>query len=392
MFKLGPEIGPGGGECVRLATEGNVAVVKLRDDFGAAADILAAHPDILLVGRATEPAELDPLNDYLAGKSAQQAAAEFVSRQQAKYDANPLIRVWEGPNETGLAHGSAEDPEVQSRMAWYSDFEDERQLLMLAQGRACVIGNFSTGTPDLGLWPFFLPALQSAALNDNYLGLHEYGGGFMWHDTGDGLGWNTLRYRRVPEIVASGVRLVITECGLDSVQGPPGYTNGAWRSMCPQWESHGDLLPGETCEGFYVRQLVWYEGELSQDNYVAGACLFTCDSADGWRDYTVHNAPEILDGLIAASLAEPEPEEPMYSIHTMPRPATARYGLTVRDLAGTSVGTVETGETVFVYETGQTVAGYTDRAFIEPVATAAETIGRKHIWEGTPENPSLEYL
>jgi len=391
-MNLGPEIGPGGGAGARWWREGGrPAVVKLRDDFGLAAELARDHPEILVIGRVHEGPELDPVNDYNAGKSPEQAAEDFISRQRAKYELNPAIKVWEGPNETGLGHGAATAPDVVSRMVWYASFEIWRLVLLKTMGLRGVVGNFSTGTPDLALWAHFRPALASAVAHGGYLGVHEYGGAFLWHDAGS----NILRYRNVPEIAQSGVKLIITECGLDRVQGPPGYVTGAWRDLCPQWEQRGDVLPGGDCASFYAAQLRWYEAELRRDG--AMGCVFTCDPA--WPQYRIDNSA-VLDELIQYGRTqpepqppqppepepEPEPEEPMTLLNDIVI-VTLKRKLTRRDAKGNSLETLEPGESRKVYVRPINFRWqFGDRRLII-VDSNVESL-----WAGTEAEPSVEYL
>jgi hypothetical protein len=60
-------------------------------------------------------------------------------------------------------------------MRWYAEFESARVLLLAQNGRKAVIGSFSTGNPDLSLWPEFFPAIDTAREHGGILGLHEYG-------------------------------------------------------------------------------------------------------------------------------------------------------------------------------------------------------------------------
>jgi hypothetical protein len=185
-------------------------------------------------------------------------------------------------------------------------------------GLKCVIGNFSTGSPDLALWPAFFPALQAAKQHQAVLGVHEYSCPWMWwmtgkhqldpnEDEGDE-GWTTLRYRKIyrQHLLPNGlgVPLVITECGIDPLVNPkpPGAPAGTWRHLGGFWTDHDDE-PDKA--DYYVRQLIWYDKELQKDDYVVGATVFTWGSfGPPWSDFDVAGTA-VAKGLIAYTQADP---------------------------------------------------------------------------------------
>jgi hypothetical protein len=206
-------------------------------------------------------------------------------------------------------------------MGWYADFEIHRMRLMTEHGLRCVIGNFPSGSPPLGLWPAFLPACREAFEHKAILGLHEYSCPWMWwmtgkhqldpnEDQGDE-GWTTLRYRKVYRkyLAPHGLGqlpLVITECGIDPLVNPrpPDAPAGAWRHLGAFWAEHdGEPDPAS----YYYRQLAWYGEELQKDAYVVGATVFTWGSfGPPWADFDVAGT-EVGDRLIAQAQIEPAP-------------------------------------------------------------------------------------
>lgn len=297
----------------RRMIEAGCRVVKLVDDFGLAPTAL--DRGAVVIGRkfteitAQSLRHLDPVA----------AANYFVEQQVAQYRANPLIKIWEGPNEPVWG-----DP---ADMEWYSRFEIARMIAMSYYNLQCAIGNFSTGYPgDLSWWSAFIPALRFARDNGHYLALHEYSAPWMWwmtgkhqvnpaEDAGDE-GWTTLRYRKIyrqflePEGIGD-LPLVITECGLDRVSpGPAGWTTGNWRACAQQWSAKEGRDDGEK---YYAGQLIWYDRELQKDPYVVGACIFTFgQNNEAWRDYDIAQTL-VVDFLIdhlQSSGSEPPPPPP----------------------------------------------------------------------------------
>ncbi|UCC62330.1 MAG: hypothetical protein JSV36_16365 [Anaerolineae bacterium] len=283
------------------------AVIKLVGGWGMAVEI---PKTILVIGRFVE--KYDAQRQRSIGQTPLEAAQQFVSDQWPTYEANPDITYWEGHNEPVWV--SKED------MAWYAQFEVERMRLMADEGLKCVIGNFSTGTPELDFWPAFLPALEAVKEHQAILGLHEYSCPWMWWltgkhqldpgaDEGDE-GLTTLRYRKVyrQHLIPNGlgdVPLVITECGIDPLVGhkPPEVgVGGTWKDLGDFWSQH-DNKPDKA--DYYFEQLRWYDGELQKDDYVVGAALFTWGSFKGtWRKFDVAGTP-VARKLIDHARAHP---------------------------------------------------------------------------------------
>lgn len=287
--------------------------VKLVNDYGSAAQLLAVNPGVILIGRIYETYDANGI--ARSGASPLAEAQAWVQRQSERYNLNPLIKIWEGPNEP--VFGNAGNPDDMQAMAWYAQFEAERLRLLAAIGLRGVVGNFPTGTPDLGMWPAFLPALAAVATYNGYLGLHEYSSPWMWWLTGSyqagncpdqfptgpgegDEGWLTLRYRKVYRqyLIPNGLGstpLFITECGLDSI-GPvcQGYTSGGWRVHPGFWNSYnGQFDPIDYWRGterdperYYAEQLAWYDQELQKDSYVQGATIFTVGDSS-WANFDI---------------------------------------------------------------------------------------------------------
>jgi hypothetical protein len=288
--------------------QAGIAVVKFAGDWGMASGV---PEGVLVIGRLV--ADYDAQHQKAMGQTPLEAAQQFVQDQLPVYQANPHIVYWEGHNEPVWTD--------EEGMGWYGQFEVERMQLMADLGLKCVLGNFATGTPDLALWPAFLPALQVARQHQALLGLHEYGWPWMWwmtgkyqldpnNDEGDE-GWTTLRYRKIyrQHLIPNGlgdVPLVITECGIDPGVSPkpPGLSGGAWRLLGGLWSQQNNE-PDK--EDYYFRQLAWYDEELQKDDYVVGATIFTWGNfGPPWLHFDVAGT-EVATKLIAYTQADPAP-------------------------------------------------------------------------------------
>ena len=233
-------------------------LVKILDNFGPAAEIKAASPGTLIVGRiyeASQPSDGSP----------EQRAQEWWGRNRQRILDHPAVDYWEGYNEPGASS-------VES-IGWYARFEAERVLLLAQNGRKACIGNFSMGTPDVtnpSAWPAFYPAIDAARANGGILGLHEYGAPMQqYFDTASGEGWLCGRYRKVYRQflgpAGKTLPLAITETGVDG--DISGWKNGY-------------------SGGQYMDQLRWYDGILRADSYVLGASVFSLE-IPGWDSFDI---------------------------------------------------------------------------------------------------------
>ena len=319
------------------------AVVKFIGDWGSSAGVPAGT---FMIGRQVYDGDAQEMRSQ--GLAPAKAAHRFINAQRGTYQANPLIKYWEGHNEP--VWGDLDG------MKWYADFEIARMQEMAQLGLECVIGNFATGTPPIELWPGFMGALQAAKQLGAVLGLHEYSCPWIWWMTGryqmeasncvdpnnpDRIeGWTTLRYRQVYRqyLQPNGLGdlpLVITEFGIDPMVNPKpnDAPDAAWRDLSGYWKKHkGDAAfdyangkypppsgisqpdnPGQ----FYFEQLKWYDREMQQDPYVIGATIFTFGSFGGaWSRFDVTG-----DNGIAVALAQYVTQQK--SVSTPPAQATS---------------------------------------------------------------------
>ena len=123
------------------------AVVKGVDDLGFLAEVKAASPTTVTIGRLFS---VDP-QDY--GGEPEPAAAALIARQLPQLLQHPYVDYWEGWNEP--------DPNL-DRMEWYARFEAERVRQLAQYGLRAAVGGFSTGVPELNEFELFVPAIEAA--------------------------------------------------------------------------------------------------------------------------------------------------------------------------------------------------------------------------------------
>ena len=386
--KLGAHVLLMSGDAAQFIAAGP-AIVKFAGDWGTAAGVPSGT---FVIGRQVLKTDEDAQHQRAMGLSPQQAVRRFLygkENQFGSYQSTPVIRYWEGHNEPVWT-------DVEG-MQWYADFEIERMKQMEELDLFCVIGNFATGAPPMELWPAFVPACRYAAEHGHILGLHEYGGTYMWWMTGcyqdnpdedcrtsDGrlAGWTTLRYRQIYDrfLVPAGagsLRLAITEFGLDVVPGPAGAPSGAWRDLGRYWARPKDKQPlpegvaaFQNPQQFFIEQLKWYDRQIRQDSYVIGATIFTFGNYGGsWVGFEVAGdngvAPLLTEYVQQEKLAAPAPSTPpsapVQPVRMVVQPAVTRYGglklRAARSVEASVVEAVPAGATVVVLEGPVTEAG-----------------------------------
>ncbi len=276
---------------LELVAIGKPALVKtLEIDGGFAKGLKDSSPTTSIVGRIfLEQLNLDadpiPLAHDFVNKLLPLAADSV--RMEA-FDG------WEAYNEP-----VADTVDKMKRLA---DFEAERTRLLAENGIRSVVGNFAAGHPPLELWPHFKPALAAIRQYDGYLGLHEYSAPVMQYRAGDlqppgdpsegDEGWLTLRYRKAyrQHLIPMGfgdVPTLITECGVDGLIRPrPGPEDAkGWQDFIDTWVANGlrDDPPG-----VYMDQLIWYDQNLQQDDYIKGSAIFLAGANDPqWASYDI---------------------------------------------------------------------------------------------------------
>ncbi|HEX9921148.1 MAG TPA: hypothetical protein VGD99_00665 [Anaerolineae bacterium] len=276
---------------LEVIERGKPALIKtLEIDGGFARGIKELSPTTLVVGRiilGQLNLDIDPIplvHDYV----------NTLLPLGTEPTRMAYIDAWEAYNEP-----VADTPDKMKRLA---DFEAERTRLLGENGLRSVVGNFASGHPPLELWPLFEPALAAIRQYNGYLGLHEYSAPVMQYRSGalqppgdphqGDEGWLTLRYRKAyrQHLIPMGygdIPTLITECGVDGLIRPrPGPEDSeGWLDFVGTWLDNGlrDDPPG-----VYMDQLIWYDENLQQDDYIKGAAIFLAGTADPrWNSYDI---------------------------------------------------------------------------------------------------------
>jgi hypothetical protein len=270
-----------------------------------------ASPKTIFVGRLFQPSEPDFNNPALNAWKAARDHCDKILPQANKM--GTTYDYWQGVNEPVIQSADA--------MRRLADFEAERARILDANGFRVVVGSFSVGNPELGLWNQFIPALDAARQHRGALALHEY----AWPSLDYESPWYLLRHRKVYHgepahgwqgLPASlkGLPLLVTECGLDGLIREPGKPHG-WQAV------HGPNPAG------YLQELAWYDAELQKDPYVVGAALYCCCSVDDgeWGTYNIWPAVVRMLGQQARPLYRLE-----QLLQPVPRPAPRKPPLPVR--------------------------------------------------------------
>jgi hypothetical protein len=290
-------------KALEIIDRGKPALIKtLEIDGGFAKGIKEISPTSIIVGRillGQLNLDVDPIP----------LAHDFVN-QILPLATDPLrlevFDAWEAYNEP-----VADTVDKMKRLA---DFEAERTRLLAENGIRSVVGNFASGHPPLELWTHFRPALDAIRQYNGYLGLHEYSAPVMQYrsgalqpagdpDQGDE-GWLTLRYRKAyrQHLIPMGygdIPTLITECGIDGLIRPrPGPEEAeGWQDFADMWVDNG--LRNDP-PGLYMDQLIWYDQNLQQDDYIKGAAIFLAGTNDRqWRSYSIigHESGRMADLL-----------------------------------------------------------------------------------------------
>lgn len=279
---------------LEIVEQGRPALIKtLELDGDYVRSMKEMSPDTIIIGRIfmDQPNfNADPL--VQARSFVDQLLPLATEPRRFQY-----IDAWESYNEPVV--------DTADKMMRLADFEAERARLLGERGLRSVVGNFATGNPPLELWPHFEPALAAARQYDGYLGLHEYSAPVMQFMSGalqpngnpseGDEGWLTLRYRKVyrnylTPMGYGDMPCLITECGVDGyVQPRPGPAGAkGWQDFIDTWRANGlrDDPPG-----VYMDQLIWYDQNLQQDEYIKGAAIFLAGSNDEqWNTYDILGA------------------------------------------------------------------------------------------------------
>jgi hypothetical protein len=268
---------------LEFVKQGQPSVIKAVDNFGYLAEIKAASPRTIVVGR------INYSQQSYAG-SPEESAQKFVADQLDQYLINTAVDYWEGWNEP--------DPNL-NNMPWYARFEQERVRLLAQHGLRAAVGGFSTGVPEMDEFALFLPAIETAIEYKGILTLHEYGAPDMTFLYGSPLpgypaypdrGSLTFRYRwyyrEFLEPLDLVIPLVISEAGIDGIIGNrPGPKGTGWEDFADYWVQQGWADNGVDA---FIKQLHWYDNGVREDGYVIGFTVFTAGAHGQWNRYDIN--------------------------------------------------------------------------------------------------------
>jgi murein DD-endopeptidase MepM/ murein hydrolase activator NlpD len=212
----------------------------------------------------------DPFSDmFFTGSlsEAEQIGFNWVSRYAFTWSLN-MADYYSIINEPGLHTGAAYD--------LYNAFHIGAMKRANQLGLKLALYDWSSGTPDLDLFPRLFPSLVMAKAGGHLLALHEYSfnGGMITNPPNEFV----LRYRKLRVLLPVNARcdFVITEAGPDS-----GY--GAGLTMQP-----------------YIDDVAKYDAEVMRDPYVLGVCLFDLGNTES-------NIAEALPLLTTYTIAHSTP-------------------------------------------------------------------------------------
>lgn len=252
-----------------------IAKVLLPTDIGRLQTLAQLSPDTVWIGRIV----LDDQNLDNPAQSGRELGERIIETAR-RY---PAISLWEGYNEP--------DTSTREALAAYAEHEIQRTLTLHRAGLKSIVGNFSTGTPEISLWPFFYPALEYG----DALGLHEYDAPGMRRLSS----WLCGRFVRVYGALPAELRkpLIVSECGIDG--GVLGDGRAGWKRYM---DASG-----------YMAELTWYDRLLMQCASrwpILGATIFGWWGRGGytWDEYDI-------DGALATLLRD-------YIVSTRRKPLT----------------------------------------------------------------------
>ncbi len=263
------------------------AIVKALDhNIGFWSRVRAVHPDVFLIGRLVVDASEQ--EGFVHNPREQgRAFAERILRLEVNhstFEGRRIFDAWESYNEV-MPESASPD-----RKRAYDEFQVGFAGPIHQAGFEPIGMNFATGNM---LGHDFLTYFPGTLETYRYLGFHEYDWPTLWRlheenirEKNEGGMWLALRYRRamndVRRVYGNRHIAIITECGL--TQGVVGRDDVGWR--------HEPVVN----EDSYWQSLLWYNQQLMQDDYVAGACLFVVGAAGGWPKW---ESFEHLGGIVS---------------------------------------------------------------------------------------------
>jgi hypothetical protein len=244
--------------------------------LAAMRDYKAAYPGGLTVVRIYTRVSYHLQDDPAA------SAEDFWNRvlwpplSQLSDDDRQLIDYLEGPNEgdSTPTFGSVESA------LWFGQFWATLAPIMADYGFRPCVGSIAVGNPPGTIQQMedqleaFTPALYAAQGAGGAWSYHAYS---IQYTTDEGIeSWFSLRYRRFydfldrqhPDLTA--LPMILSEGGAGQ--------NG--------WQSGGAAM--------FENWLMWFDGEISQDQYVLGVTLFEIGDPQGWPTFDLEPVADWL--------------------------------------------------------------------------------------------------
>ncbi|MEZ4736796.1 MAG: NBR1-Ig-like domain-containing protein [Caldilineaceae bacterium] len=294
-----------------------------------------------------------------------------------------LIDAWMSLNEAVPGPASAQfhqQPAATARLLQHYDrFQVAFRQKLQEAGIEAVAFNFGAG--NFATAEHYLDHFPNTLAHYTYLGFHEYGWPTLYPAAGSATcGGN---YRRCMEGIRARYgnrhRVVITEAGLTRM-----YQNPAWGDV--GWLNEAAPLS----QADYWASLAWYNGQLTADAYVVGACLFEVGHHGNWATFRHlgqdnQGKPLALIDRIVALNEGAQPRRPATrGGEAIPAPSPARPAITIGGRV-TSLGRPVAGASVRLVGTQATLGGVREAAADAGTAvtwTRRVTDLRGSIWNG----------
>lgn len=209
-----------------------------------------------------------------------------------------LIDAWMSLNEPVPGPGSAQftqQPAETARLLQnYDRFQVAFRQKLQERGVEAIAFNFGAG--NFSTAEHYLAHFPNTLATYTYLGFHEYGWPTLYPAPGSATSGGAYRpcMDGIRARYGDRHRVVITEAGLARMyQNPAGGDVGWLNGDTPLTEEH------------YWQSLAWYNGQMTADDYVVGACLFEVGHHGQWASFR-HLGPDnqsrpigIVDRIVA---------------------------------------------------------------------------------------------
>ncbi|MBX3011631.1 MAG: peptidoglycan DD-metalloendopeptidase family protein [Caldilineaceae bacterium] len=312
-------------------------------------------PDAFVIGRLykdvhTQRQMLESNDPEGQGRALAEEILRYNFGLATKRGANGrlLIDGWMSLNEA--VPGPASDqfqqqPQETARLLQnYDRFQVAFYQTLQAQGVEAIAFNFGAG--NFTSAAHYLDYFPNTLAHYRYLGFHEYGWPTLYPAAGSATSGGSYRTCMAGIRTRHGDRhrVIITEAGLTRM-----YQNAAWGDV--GWLNDDAPLAEEA----YWQSLAWYNGHLTSDDYVLGACLFEVGHHGQWASFR-HLGPnrqgqpmQLVDRIVALKDgAQPRGQVATAQLPLPPLPLTIHGTVTQagRPVAGARVRLVGGQETL----------------------------------------------